>query len=126
VSAAGVNFPDILAIAGKYQIKPPLPFVPGIEACGTVVAAGPESRFAPGERLVAYYLTGAFGERMAVPDPLCFRVPESMSDAHAAALLVVYQTGYFGLVYRAALQPGEVLLVHGGAGGVGTAAIQIG
>jgi NADPH2:quinone reductase len=126
VSAAGVNFPDLLAVAGTYQIKPPLPFVPGIEACGTVIEAGSESRFAPGDRLVAYHYMGAFGERMAVPDPLCFPVPERMSDADAAALLVVYQTSYFALVYRGALQPGETLLVHGGAGGVGTAAIQIG
>ncbi|GAB4524149.1 MAG: NADPH:quinone oxidoreductase family protein [Haliangiales bacterium] len=126
VAAAGVNFPDILAIAGQYQIKAPLPFVPGIEAVGRVAEAGPKSQFKAGERIIASNLCGAFGERMLAPDQGCFRVPDEMSDEHAAALLITYQTGYFGLVHRCQLGAGETLLVHGGAGGVGTAAIQLG
>ncbi|WP_428262221.1 NADPH:quinone oxidoreductase family protein [Haliangium sp.] len=126
VAAAAVNFPDILAIAGKYQIKAPLPFVPGIEAVGVVHEADPESRYAPGQRVIASNLWGAFGERMPAPEQGCFPVPDQMSDAHAAALLIAYQTGYFALVHRGRLVAGESLLVHGGAGGVGTAAIQLG
>lgn len=125
VKAAGLNFPDLLFIAGQYQVKAPLPFVPGMEACGTVVEAGAKSRHEVGDRVLASHLWGAFGQRMPVPDQGCFAIPEAMSDAHAAALLIIYQTGYFGLAYRAGLQPGETVLVHGGAGGVGTAAIQI-
>ncbi|MCG8420194.1 MAG: NADPH:quinone oxidoreductase family protein [Proteobacteria bacterium] len=126
VEAAGLNFPDLLFIAGKYQVKAPLPFVPGMEASGRVIAAGKKSRFGAGDRVIATNLWGAFGERMALPDQTCFRMPDQMTGVHAAALTIVYQTGYFALDYRARLQKGEVLLVHGGSGGVGTAAIQIG
>lgn len=128
VRAAGLNFPDLLVIAGNYQVKAPLPFTPGIEACGVVVEAGPGSTWKPGDRVIAHHHArwGAFAERMTAPDGDCFAVPDAMTDAHAAALLVIYQTSYFGLVYRAGLQAGETLVVHGGAGGVGTSAIQIG
>lgn len=126
VAAAALNFPDMLAIAGKYQVKPPLPFVPGIEAVGKVVEASPESRFDVGDRVIANNLFGGFGERMAALDQACFPVPEKMTDAHAAALLVVYQTSWVALVDRIDVAEGEWLLVHGGAGGVGSSAIQIG
>lgn len=126
IKAAGINFPDLLAIAGQYQVKAPLPFIPGIEASGVVVEAGTGSAFAVGERLIVNNLWGAFAQRMAALDTSCFRIPEDMPDSDAAALLVIYQTSYFGLVYRARLERGETLLVHGGAGGVGTSAIQIG
>jgi NADPH2:quinone reductase len=126
VAAAGLNFPDLLAIAGRYQVKPELPFVPGLEAVGSVMVAGPESRFTPGQRVIANATSGAFGEKMAAPDGQVFSVPPSMSDEHAAAFLIAYQTSYFALVHRAALAAGETLLVLGGAGGVGTSAIQIG
>jgi NADPH2:quinone reductase len=126
VAAAALNFPDLLAIAGTYQVKAPLPFTPGIEACGIVVSAGARSRFRPGDRVIATNLWGAFAEQMPAVDQSCFAVPDDMSDADAAALLIVYQTSYFALVHRTPLAAGEVLLVHGGAGGVGTSAIQIG
>jgi len=126
VHAASLNFPDLLVLAGMYQVRPPLPLTSGMEAAGVVVAAGPESRFAAGDRVITNGISGAFAERMAAPDARVFRIPEEMTDAHAAALTVVHQTGYFALVHRAALQPGETLLVHGGAGGVGTAAVQLG
>jgi NADPH2:quinone reductase len=126
VAAAGVNFPDILAIAGKYQVRPELPFVPGMEAVGRITAVGEESRFAVGERVIANGLWGAFADQMAVEDKYTFAIPDSIPDRDAAALHVIYQTSYMALVHRAALQPGETLLVHGGSGGVGTSAIQIG
>ena len=126
VAAAGINFPDLLAIAGTYQIKAPLPFVPGLEAVGQVVAAGPKSRFAPGQRVIVNAPWGAYAEKMAAADLQVFAVPPAMPDDHAAAFLIAYQTAFFAMVHRARLAVGEVLLVHGGAGGVGTAAIQIG
>jgi NADPH2:quinone reductase len=126
VASASLNFPDLLSIAGKYQVKAPLPFVPGIEAAGTVVAAGAKSKYRVGQRVIANNLWGAFAEKMAAPDLSLFAIPDAMSDDEAASLLVTYQTSYFALVHRAALRAGEVLLVHGGAGGVGIAAIQIG
>lgn len=126
VAAAAINFPDLLSIAGTYQVKAPLPFTPGLEASGTIIEAGTKSVHQVGQRVIANHVWGAFAERMAVPDSAIYAVPDAMSDVHAAALHIVYQTSYFGLVHRARLQPGETLLVHGGAGGVGTSAIQLG
>ncbi|RMH44897.1 MAG: NADPH:quinone oxidoreductase family protein [Deltaproteobacteria bacterium] len=126
VAASGVNFPDILAIAGRYQVRAPLPFSPGLEAAGVVDAAGAGSRYRPGQRVVAFASWGAHADYMTAPDAAVFPIPDAMTDEHAAALTVIYQTSYFALRWRAALQPGEVLLVHGGAGGVGTSAIQLG
>lgn len=126
VRAAGLNFFDILSVAGQYQVKLPPPFTPGTEAAGTVVEAGEGSRFAVGDRVIGSNIMGAFAERMIVPDTGCFAIPEAMSDAEAAALLINYQTSLFALTHRAALARGETLLVHGGAGGVGVAAIQLG
>ncbi|MCP4446378.1 MAG: NADPH:quinone oxidoreductase family protein [Myxococcales bacterium] len=126
VGAAGLNFPDLLLMAGKYQVSPPLPFVPGMEAAGTVVAVGAQSRYKVGQRVIANGVWGAFGTHMAAPDTKTFALPDEMSDGDAAAIHVIYQTSYMGLVYRANLQSGETLLVHGGSGGVGTSAIQIG
>jgi NADPH2:quinone reductase len=125
VKAAGVNFFDLLAIAGKYQIKAPLPFVPGAEAAGEVVEAGDACGLKVGERVMTNH-SGAFAEFMIAPQQAAFRIPESMSDTDAAAFQINYQTAYFALVHRAGLKPSEFLLVHGGAGGVGTAAIQTG
>lgn len=125
VKAAGINFFDILTIAGKYQIKAPLPFVPGAEAAGEVVAAGEACGLKVGERVLTNY-SGAFAEFMIAPREAVYRIPESMSDTDAAAFQINYQTAYFALVHRASLKPSEFLLVHGGAGGVGTAAIQTG
>lgn len=126
VAAAGLNFPDLLAIAGTYQVRPPLPFVPGMEAAGTVIDVGAGSHLRVGQRVIANGLWGAFAERMAVADSYVFAIPDAMSDRDAAALHVTYQTSHMALVERAQLQAGETLLVHGGSGGVGTSAIQIG
>ncbi|HTM21516.1 MAG TPA: NADPH:quinone oxidoreductase family protein [Kofleriaceae bacterium] len=126
IAAAALNFPDLLAIAGQYQVKPPLPFIPGMEAAGEVVAAGPRSALRPGQRVIVSATGGGFAERVAADDAHCYPMPDAMTDADAAALLVVYQTGWLALVRRARLRAGETLLVHGGAGGVGTAAIQLG
>jgi len=126
VDAIGLNFPDILMIAGKYQVRPPLPFVPGTELMGTVVEPGSDSGLAEGDRVMAMCGVGAFAEYCIAPEGARFSVPEGMSSEDAAAFQMIYQTSYFGLAVRANLQPGEVLLVHGGAGGVGTSAIQLG
>jgi NADPH2:quinone reductase len=126
VSAIGVSFPDVLMVAGKYQVRPPLPFVPGHEAVGVVVSAGARSRRRPGERVVVFAPLGTYAEEVAVPDAHALDVPAKMSDDEAAGFVVGYQTSYFALVHRARIVAGEWLLVHGGAGAVGTAAIQIG
>jgi NADPH:quinone reductase len=126
VGAIGLNFPDILMVAGKYQVKPPLPFVPGTEMMGTVVETGPDCELAEGDRVMAMSGIGAFAEYCLAPDGARFKVPDEMSDEDAASFQMIYQTSYFGLDVRANLQPGEVLLVHGGAGGVGSSAIQLG
>ena len=126
VRAAGLNFADILSIAGKYQVKAPLPFTPGMESVGEVIEPGPGSKYSVGDRLISMSPSGAFGEYLLLADDFSFPVPATIPDADAAALLMTYQTAYFGLVRRGELRAGETLLVHGGAGGVGTAAIQLG
>jgi NADPH2:quinone reductase len=125
VKAIGINFFDLLTIAGKYQVKAPLPFVPGGEAAGEVVAVGDSCPLKIGERVMTSN-TGAFAEYMIAPQNATYRLPPKMAYEDAAAFQLIYQTSYFALVHRAGLMKGEFLLVHGGAGGVGTAAIQIG
>ncbi len=119
VRAAALNFPDILMAQGTYQEKPPLPFTPGLELCGELEN---------GQRVLGSPSggPGAFAEYALMDADAAWPVPDGMSDAQAAALYLTYQTGYVGLHRRAHLQPGEWLLVHAGAGGVGTAAIQLG
>ena len=126
VKAVGVNFADLLAVQGKYQVKMPLPFTPGSEAAGEVVEVGEDSPFKVGDRVMTFLLAGAFGEYVQVLEQSTYPIPDGMSYAQAAAFPIIYQTSYFGLHYRANLKAGEVLLVHAGAGGVGTAAIQLG
>jgi NADPH2:quinone reductase len=126
VRAAGLNFPDLLAIAGKYQVKQVLPFTPGLEAAGVVESVGAGSRYRPGQRVVVFTQGGAYAELVAAPDERVFPLPDSMNDEHAAGFTITYQTSFFALVHRTRLAAGEWLLVHGAAGGVGTAAIQIG
>ncbi|WP_461169057.1 NADPH:quinone oxidoreductase family protein [Arthrobacter sp. Z1-15] len=124
--AVALNFPDVLLCRGLYQEKPPLPFTPGIELCGTVTALGDGvAGFQLGDRVIASHL-GVMAEEVQVPAASVFSAPESLSDAEAAALCIGYQTGYFGLHRRARIAPGETLLVHAAAGGVGTAAVQLG
>lgn len=127
VKAIGCNFFDILMAQGKYQVKPPRPFSPGGEVAGVVRAVGPDvSGLAPGDRVFAMLGWGGFASVCVAAAAAVVRMPDAMSYEHGAAFGVVYQTSYFGLVYRATLQPGETLLVHAAAGGVGLAAVQIG
>lgn len=125
VAAAGVNFPDILFVQGEYQIKPPLPFTPGIEAVGTVIEAGENSKYQIGDRIATTGL-GAFGTQMTALDSMTFKVPDDMTNVDAAAIRISYETSHMAIKYKAQMQAGETLLVHGGAGGVGTSAIQVG
>ena len=125
--AAALNFFDVLQVQGKYQVKPPLPFTPGAEVAGVVESLGPEvSGLAAGDRVLAIVPLGGFAEYAVAPAESVFRIPAAMSFAEAAAMPIVYQTSYFALKRRAALQAGEWLLVHAAAGGVGCAALQIG
>lgn len=128
VHAAACNFPDILACRGTYQEKPPLPFAPGMEVAGEVVAVGAGARFAVGDRVVGLPVlgSGGFAEVTLLPDDATFRWPAGMTPAQAAGFLITYQTGWCALEHRAALRAGETLLVHAAAGGVGTAAVQLG
>lgn len=124
--AVALNFPDVLLCRGEYQEKPALPFVPGIELCGIVTGIGDGvTGFQRGDRVIATHL-GVMAEEVQVPAATAFPAPPSLSDAEAAALCIGYQTGYFGLHRRARITPGETLLVHAAAGGVGTAAVQLG
>ena len=127
VRAAGCNFFDILMVQGRYQVKPPFPFVPGAEVAGVVreVGDGVEG-FAVGDRVLGSGGLGGFAERAVVPAAGAWRMPDAMSFEEGAALPMIYPTSYAGLVFRADLQPGENLLVHAAAGGVGIAAVQIG
>jgi NADPH2:quinone reductase len=120
VRAAALNFPDVLMAMGMYQEKPPLPYTPGVELCGEIVETGQRVIGSPAGG------PGAFAEYALMDAAAAFPVPDSMSDEKAASLYLTYQTGYVGLHRRAHLQAGETLLVHAGAGGVGTAAIQLG
>jgi len=127
VKAAGCNFFDILIVKGQYQVKPPFPFVPGGEIAGVVREVGSGvTGFSVGDRVLAAAPMGGYAERIAIPAALAHRMPDAMSFAEGAGFPIVYPTSYAGLVYRAALQPGETLLVHAAAGGVGLAAVQIG
>ncbi len=127
VKAAGVNFPDLLITQGKYQFKPPPPFVPGGEVAGVVRAVGEGvTGFSPGDRVAATMMFGAFAERVAVPAAAAARLPEAVSFEVGAAVLLTYATTFHALVDRAALRPGETLLVLGASGGVGTSAVEIG
>ena len=128
VEATALNFPDNLILEGKYQERPPLPFTPGLELCGRVIGVGDGVHTSVGQRVIADCLDqgGGLAERVVVPEQRTFPIPDTLAAVDAAALYVTYHTGYVGLHRRAALRPGEVLLVHAGAGGVGSAAIQLG
>ena len=127
VQAAGINFPDTLIIEGKYQIKPELPFTPGGEVAGIITKLGGEvSEFTVGDRVVAMTGTGGFAQQVAVAAVGVMRMPDAMSFAVGSGFCMTYGTSYYALKQRAALQPGETLLVLGAAGGVGLAAVEIG
>jgi NADPH2:quinone reductase len=125
VHAAGVSFPEVLQTRGEYQIKPPLPFVPGSEVAGTVRTAPEGSPLKEGDRVAACCMLGAFAEVAAAPDFLTFRLSEQLDYAQGAGLILNYHTAYFSLKHRGRYTEGETVLVHGAAGGVGTAALQI-
>jgi NADPH:quinone reductase len=126
VHSAALNFPDILMVAGKYQVKPPLPFTPGFEIAGTIDAIGPGvAGFTPGQRVLAQLSVGGFADFAVAPAASTQRIPDAMTDDEAAAFPLVYQTSYLALVFRGALRKGETVLVHSAAGGVGLAAVQI-
>jgi NADPH2:quinone reductase len=125
VHEAGVNFPDVLMSKGLYQMRPELPFVPGSECAGVVREAGPDSDFRPGDRVAAFPVLGAFAETVAVPEAMVFPLPDAVSFEVGAALPMNYLTVQFALDRRARLERGEDVLVHGAAGGIGTAAIQM-
>lgn len=125
VHAAGVAFPEVLQSRGMYQIKPDLPFVPGAEVGGVVVEAPEGSGLSAGDRVSALTMLGGFAE-YAVADPgLVFKIPDNVSFEQAASLPFNYMTAHFGLLPRGRMTEGETVLVHGAAGGVGTASIQI-
>jgi len=126
VAAAGLNFPDLLIITGKYQFKPALPFSPGFEIAGTVEKIGAGvTKFSEGQQVIAQVSIGGFAEYAIAEEAYAHPKPDSMSDEQAAAFPLVYQTSYFGIAYRGALKKGETVLVHSAAGGVGLAAVQI-
>jgi NADPH2:quinone reductase len=131
VRAAAINFPDVLMVAGTYQVKPQLPFVPGVEVSGEVLEAPVGSGFRAGDRVMALLdsggLTrGGYAEITDAHPQSVMHIPDEMPFDDGAAFSLIFQTGWFGLHRRANLQPGETLLVHAGAGGVGSAAIQLG
>jgi NADPH2:quinone reductase len=126
VKAASLNFPDLLIVQNKYQHKPALPFVPGSEFAGVVAALGPGvTHLHIGQPVACLAGTGGFGTHALAPAARCVPLPPGFPFVDAAAFIMTYATSYHALVDRAALQPGETVLVLGAAGGVGTAAIQI-
>lgn len=126
IRAASLNFPDLLMVQNKYQIKPPLPFVPGAEYAGVVQAVGEGvTHLQPGQNVACLSGTGGFATHVAAPAALCMPLPPGFPLVDAAAFIMTYATSHHALVDRAQLQAGETVLILGAAGGVGTAAIQI-
>jgi NADPH:quinone reductase len=125
VSAAGVSFPEVLQTRGEYQLKPPLPFIPGSEVGGVVRSAPEGSNLEEGDRVAAFCMLGGFAEVAVAPEFLTFPLADDLDFAQGASLILNYHTAYFSLVTRGRLQDGETVLVHGAAGGVGTAALQV-
>jgi NADPH2:quinone reductase len=127
VEAAGVNFPDVLIIQNKYQFKPELPFTPGGELAGTVMAVGEGvTQYKAGDRVIAFVGQGAFAQQISAPVQSVMPMPPGMDFDTAAAITLTYGTSHHAVVDRAQLKAGETMLVLGAAGGVGLAAIEIG
>src|SRR6266542_385396 len=127
VKAVGINYADAIMVAGKYQTKPPLPFSPGLEAAGIVVACGKRvTRFKPGDRVMAILAYGGLAELAVAPEAETFAIPHGMSFEEAGAFPVAYISSHVALRWPARLEPGETLLVLGAAGGVGLTAVEIG
>jgi NADPH:quinone reductase len=125
VHAAGVSFPEVLQTRGQYQMKPPLPFVPGSEVAGTVRSAPADAQIEVGDRVAAFCALGGFAETAVAPEFFTFPLPPALDFAQGASLILNYHTAYFCLVMRGRLKEGESVLVHGAAGGVGTAVLQV-
>ncbi len=127
IHAAGINFPDLLMVEGKYQMKPPFPFIAGAECAGVITELGEGVKTRKiGERVLCVVPIGAFAEQVVAPEMTCFPLSQNMSFAEGAALTITYGTALHALDQRANLQAGEKLLVLGAAGGVGLAAIELG
>lgn len=125
VEAAGVAFPDVLQSRGLYQFKPDPPFVPGAEVAGIVRSAPDDADVRPGDRVAAFTFLGGFADVAVAPAYMTYKLPEALDFAQGASLVLNYHTTYFALKLRGRLAEGERVLVHGAAGGVGTAAIQV-
>jgi NADPH:quinone reductase len=125
VHAAGVSFPELLQTRGAYQMKPPLPYVPGSEVAGVVRSAPEGSSLKPGDRVAAFCALGGFAETAVAPEFFTFALSPELDFAQGAGLILNYHTAYFALVLRGRLRAGETVLVHGAAGGVGTASLQV-
>jgi NADPH2:quinone reductase len=125
VHAAGVSFPEVLQTRGEYQVKPDLPFVPGSEVGGIVRSSPADSTLKAGDRVAAFCLLGAFAETAVAPEWLTFPLADGLDFAQGAGLILNYHTAYFALRLRGRLSDGETVLVHGAAGGVGTATLQV-
>lgn len=125
VHAAGVSFPDLLMTRGEYQLHPELPFAPGTEVAGVVAEAPPGSRWRRGDRVAAYTPWGGYSEFAAVAETALVPLPDEVDFVAGTALMNNYQTAYFALRVRTDLRPGQSLVVHGAAGGVGIAAVQV-
>ena len=126
IHAAGINFPDILMAAGEYQLKPPLPFTPGVEAAGDVVEVNSAEGVAVGDRVIVKMRHGAYSDEAVVTPSQLVPLPSTFDYAEGATFLAGHGTAYHALIDRGRLEPGEVLLVHGAGGGVGLAAVEVG
>lgn len=126
VRAIGINYPDLLMTQGSYQVKPPVPFVPGSEVAGVVREAPDGSGWKAGDRVAAFVWAGGYAERVYVPLNAVFPLPDNMDFRTGAATIINYHTVHFALSRRGALRSGESLLVLGAAGGIGSAAVQVG
>jgi NADPH:quinone reductase len=125
VRAAGVSFPELLQTRGEYQVKPPLPFVPGSEVAGVVRSAPEGAAVRPGDRVAAFCMLGGWASVAVAPEHFCFALHEALDFAQGASLVLNYHTAWFALKLRGRLASGEWVLVHGAAGGVGTAVLQV-
>jgi NADPH:quinone reductase len=125
VHAAGVSFPEVLQTRGQYQVKPEVPFTPGSEVGGVVRSAPEDAAVRPGDRVAAFCMLGGWAEVAVAPAFFAFKLPDELDFAQGAGLVLNYHTAYFALKVRGRLAEGETVLVHGAAGGVGTASLQV-
>ena len=125
VAAAGVSFPDLLLTRGEYQMKPPLPFVPGVEVSGRVRSAPHGSGFSVGDRVMAFTMLGGFADVALAEPALTLAIPDGLSIEAASGFVMNYHTAHFALARRGRVRAGDRIAIHGAAGGLGTAAVQV-